>query len=134
MDDRRKRSDRRDTTTRGEERRMGDRRDSHRLPMDVEVREGNASFEKHQGNIAIGGMFFAQPLMLPTGSVVQLRFTLPGTEQELLVKGEVVEITSVGAPEETGTRVRFNDLDLKTELHIAKFLDENTDDSGSRST
>jgi len=126
MDDRRKRDDRRDNTTRGEERRMGDRRDSHRIPMDVEVREGNGPFEMHKGNIAIGGMFFAQPLSLPTGSVVQLRFTLPGTEQELLVKGEVVEITSVGKPEDKGTRVRFTDLDLKTELHIAKFLDEHT--------
>lgn len=124
MDDRRKRSDRRDSTTRGEERRMGDRRDSHRIAVDVEVREGNGPFELRKGNIAIGGVFFDQPLSLPTGSVVQLRFTLPGTEQELLVKAEVVEITSVGAPEDKGTRVRFTDLDLKTELHIAKFLDE----------
>jgi uncharacterized protein (TIGR02266 family) len=103
---------------------MGDRRDSHRVSIQVEVREGNGPFEKHAGNIAIGGMFFDQALKLPTGSVVQLRFTLPDTDQEIQVKGEVVEITAVGKPEDKGTRVKFTDLDLKTELLIAKFLDE----------
>lgn len=106
---------------------MGDRRDSHRVALEVEVREGNGPFEKHQGNISIGGMFFKKPLDLPIGALVQLRFSLPDVEQELLVKGEVVEITQVGKPSEKGTRVRFVNLDLKAELVIAKYLDENAD-------
>ena len=124
MSERRQGDDRRDDATGGDERRMGDRRDSHRVPIAVEVSEGNKPFEKHEGNISIGGIFFRKPLVLPTGAVVQLRFKLPGVEKELLLKGEVVEITAVGTPEEKGTRVRFVGLDLKSEMTIARYLDE----------
>ena len=124
MLERRDGDDRRDETSRDNERRLGDRRDSHRLPLDVGVREGNAPFEEHQGNIGIGGMFFKRALSMPTGSVVQLRFALPGLEQPMLVKGEVVEITAVGKVEERGTRVRFVDMNIKSELLIAKYLDD----------
>jgi len=125
MDDRRSGQDRRSEDTRGVERRMGDRRDSHRVPLDIEVREGNGPFEKHAGNLSIGGVFFEKPLSLPIGAIVQLRFTLPESDNEIQTKGELVEITSVGKPAEKGTRVRFIDLDLKSELSIAKYLDEN---------
>ena len=125
MPDRRDDSDRRDDDTpRGEERRMGDRRESHRVPIEVEVCEGNNPYELHHGNVGIGGMFFKKPLEIPSGAVVQLRFTLPGHDQLIEVKGEVVEITAVGVPEDRGTRVRFIDMELKVELLIAKYLDE----------
>ena len=124
MAERRKGDDRRDDGSTSEERRMGDRRDSHRVPIAVEVSEGNKPFEQHEGNISIGGIFFRKPLTLPTGAVVQLRFTLPSSEKELLLKGEVVEITAVGTPDEKGTRVRFVGLDLKSEMTIARYLDE----------
>ncbi len=127
MAERREGDDRRHLGPPGQERRMGDRRDSHRVPLEVEVREGNGPFEKQQGNISIGGMFFVKPLSLPMGALVQLRFSLPGVGQELLVKGEVVEITSVGKPDEKGTRVRFVNLDIKAELFIAKYLDQHND-------
>lgn len=103
---------------------MGDRRDSHRVPIKIEVSEGNNPFEPHEGNISIGGIFFRKPLILPIGAVVQLRFTLPGLDKELLLKGELVEITAVGTPDEKGTRVRFVGLDLKSEMSIARYLDE----------
>lgn len=122
MPDRRKSNDRRGPR-RGQERRLGDRRESHRLPIEVEVKQGNSPFSSHQGNIGIGGVFFKVPLELPTGALVQLRFTLPG-DQAISVKAEVVEITAVGRPEEHGTRVRFINLDIKDELAIARFLDE----------
>jgi uncharacterized protein (TIGR02266 family) len=124
MSDRRKGDDRRDSGSSSEERRLGDRRDSHRVPIAVEVSEGTKPFEEHNGNISIGGIFFQKPLTLPTGAVVQLRFKLPGVEKELLLKGEVVEITAVGTPQEKGTRVRFVALDLKSEMTIARYLDE----------
>ena len=127
MTDRRKGDNRRDNGSKGSERRMGDRRDSHRVSIAIEVSEGNKAFERHEGNISIGGIFFQKPLDLPTGAVVQLRFTLPDTDKELLVKGEVVEITAVGTPQEKGTRVRFTGLDLESEMLIARYLDEHLD-------
>jgi len=108
----------------GSDRRMGDRRDSHRLPIEVEVAEGNGPFERHRGDISIGGVFFEKPLSLPAGAVVQLRFTLPTLDRELEVKAEVVEITAVGPVRKAGTRVRFVDLDTRSELLIARYLDQ----------
>ncbi|RME21532.1 MAG: PilZ domain-containing protein [Deltaproteobacteria bacterium] len=124
MPDRRKGTDRRKGPRRGVERRMGDRRESHRVPLEVEVSKGNGPFEKHHGDIGIGGIFFAKPLPLPPGAQVKIRFTLPG-EPTRQVLGEVVEITKVGRPEEQGTRIKFVELDVKTELAIARFLDDN---------
>lgn len=122
MDDRRDDTDRRDRDT-GPERRMGDRRDSHRLPIDVEIKIGNEDYSKHQGNVGIGGVFFVKPLDLPTGAIVQLRFVLPEMEKQIEAKAEVVEITSVGLPSAVGTRVRFSDLDIRSELLLARYLD-----------
>jgi len=107
------------------ERRQGDRRESHRVNIQVEVKVGNQDFQAHQGNIAIGGVYFVQPLDLPTGAVIQLRFDLPGLDKRVETKAEVVEITAVGRPTEVGTRVKFVDLDLRSELLIARYLDQN---------
>ena len=128
MSERRDGDDRRDDNENSEERRMGDRRDSHRIPLQVEVKEGNSDFEEHAGNISIGGVFFEKPLELPIGSGVKLKFTLPNSGKDIAVDGEVVEITAVGSPEEKGTRVRFKDLDLKSEILIARYLDQNPEE------
>ena len=114
-----------ETAPEGKERRMGDRRDSHRLPVEVEVRQGNDDYQSHKGNLAIGGVFFDKQINLPIGTEVQLRFIPPGNKKQIEVKGQVVEITQVGKPKDQGTRVRFLDLDIKTELTIARCLDDN---------
>lgn len=127
MSDRRKKEEREQQETPARERRMGDRRDSHRLPIAVAVRQGNGPFEMHQGDLGIGGMFFEKALQVLLGTVVQLRFTLPGLEKAVEAMGEVVEISGVGPVKPAGTRVRFLDLDTRSELLIAKFLDERRD-------
>lgn len=127
MADRRDNGDRRQGRD-SDERRMGDRRESHRVAIEVEVRVGNQDYQSHQGNIAIGGVYFVQPLDLPTGAIIQLRFDLPGLDKRVETKAEVIEITAVGRPSEVGTRVRFTDLDLRSELLIARYLDQNPED------
>lgn len=127
MADRRDDGDRRQGRD-SDERRMGDRRESHRVAIEVEVRVGNQDYQSHQGNIAIGGVYFVQPLDLPTGAVIQLRFDLPGLDKRVETKAEVIEITAVGRPSEVGTRVKFTDLDLRSELLIARYLDQNPED------
>ncbi len=127
MADRREDSDRREGRN-GPERRMGDRRDSHRVALDVEVKVGNQDYRPHRGNVAIGGVYFDEPLRLPTGAEVQLRFDLPGLDKRIETMAEVVEITSMGKPGEVGTRVKFVDLKLRSELLLARFLDQQTGD------
>jgi len=96
------------------------------VAIEIEVKVGNGPYDRHLGNIGIGGVFFAKPLDLPTGAMVQLRFTLPEMDKAVEAKAEVVEITAVGKPATVGTRVRFVDLDLRSELLIARFLDQHT--------
>jgi uncharacterized protein (TIGR02266 family) len=123
MSERRRDDDTQELALEGAERRMGDRRDSHRVAIEVEVKEGNEKYEKHDGNLGIGGVYFDRPLSLPIGSQVYVRFKLPDSNEKIEAKGEVVEITSIGQPKDNGTRVRFVDLDIKTELLIARYLD-----------
>jgi hypothetical protein len=122
MEDRRNGDDRREDRP-GAERRQGDRRDSHRVPIQIQVKVGNQDYEVHSGNVAIGGVYFKQPLDLPTGAVVGLRFELPGLDKWVDARAEVVEITAVGKPTAVGTRVKFVELDLRSELLLARFLD-----------
>lgn len=103
-----------------------DRRESHRIPLDIDVRVGEEAWKTSRGNIAIGGLYFEKPLSLPIGAVVQLRFDLPGLDKRIETRAEVVEVTSAGKPNELGTRVKFIGLDLRTELLIARFLDRYT--------
>jgi hypothetical protein len=124
MSERRNGDERRDDRA-SAERRSGDRRDSHRVDLPIEVKEGNDDYVTHGGNVAIGGVYFSRPLELPTGAVVQLRFDLPGLDKQVQARAEVVEITAVGKPTDVGTRVQFLDLDLRSELLIARFLDRN---------
>lgn len=124
MSERRNGDERRDDRA-SAERRAGDRRESHRVDLPIEVKVGNDDYVTHGGNVAIGGVFFSRPLELPTGAVVQLRFDLPGLDKRVQTRAEVVEITAVGNPTDVGTRVRFMDLDLRSELLIARFLDRN---------
>ena len=127
MGERRDGIDRRDGS-RGLERRTGDRRDSHRVPLEIEVKEGNNPYQKVQGDLGIGGVYFERPLSLPIGALVRLRFALLEMDKVIETQGEVVEITSVGKPKERGTRIRFVDMDLRSELLIAKYLDHHQND------
>ena len=127
MEDRRDSDDRRQGRQ-SAERRQGDRRESHRVPIEVQVKVGNEEWKSHQGNVGIGGVYFRQPLDLPTGAVVGLRIDLPGLDKRVEAKAEVVEITAVGKPTAIGTRVKFTELNLRSELLLARYLDQHPED------
>jgi hypothetical protein len=103
---------------------MGDRRDSPRIPIKILVRqvELGGSFEEHQGDIGVGGVFFEERAF-PTGGRVELRFRLPGRASEVRCQGEIVRISQL--PGKPGAHVRFLDLPTEVELAIARFIDDN---------
>ena len=109
--------------TRRAERRMGDRRDSPRVPMKILVRqvELGGSFEERSGDIGVGGVFFEER-SLPIGREVELRFRLPGLEREVRCQGEVVRVSQ--GPGKPGAHVRFVDLPTEVELAVARFIDD----------
>jgi hypothetical protein len=136
-EDRRTGLDRRRKTTgeleldlrRHKERRMGDRRESPRIPVTLLVRydELGGSFEERQGDIAIGGVYFLERFA-PPGRGVQLRFHFPGREGDVRVQGEIVRVSEHG--NDFGVHIRFLDLDTRTELAIARFIDDRSHPEG----
>lgn len=112
-----------ETDTRKRERRMGDRRDSPRIAIKLLVRQVDlgGSFEERDGDIGIGGVYY-EDRFLPAGRHVELRFRLPGIENEIRCMGEILRISE--SPGRFGAHVRFVDMPTATELAIARFLDD----------
>jgi len=100
-----------------------ERRDSGRVPIRLMVRDlaVGGSFEDHDGNLSIGGVYFTggHP---PLGSRVEVRFLLPGgRSEEVRATGEVLRVTREG--QAFGTHVRFVEMPLEAELAIARVLE-----------
>jgi uncharacterized protein (TIGR02266 family) len=104
---------------RGEE-----RRESPRVPMHFLVRRAGsgAVFEAYDGDLSLGGCAFRGGRGFEQGAQIELRFRLPSLPEELLVRGEVLQVSE----EQQGgaTHVRFLDLPVEAELAIARHLDD----------
>lgn len=105
-------------------RRMGDRRDSPRVPVKIRVRypETGGSFEERDGDISIGGVYYREAIP-PQSKRVELRFRLPTFAAEASCGGEILRISSEenGRP---GVHVRFDELPVDLELALARFIDQ----------
>jgi len=101
---------------------LDERRDSARVPVRLMVRDLGlgGSFEERDGNLALGGVYFAEGHP-PIGNRVELRFIVPGTNVEIRAVGEVLRVTREGSA--FGAHVRFQDLPVESELALARFLE-----------
>ncbi len=100
-----------------------DRRDSPRVPFTFRVRcvQDAEPFEQTTGDLSTGGVFWAAGHPVPCRDV-EVRVTLPGHEEEIMAKGEIV-----GSRERQGSlgfHVRFIELSTEGELAIARYIDE----------
>jgi uncharacterized protein (TIGR02266 family) len=107
----------------GSQRPGDDRRESPRVPMRIRVRRENTSqaFDSREGNISLGG-FAWFGAALSVGQKVEARFTLPGSAEELQVRGEVIHVGH--GSRGSSAHVRFLDLPVETEMLIARYLDD----------
>lgn len=103
------------------EERASDRRESDRVPITLFVRDAaqGGSYEEHDGNIALGGFYFAA-LHPPGGERFDVRVVLPGTQDEFTATGEVLRISRDGP--RYGTHLRFSEIGLEAELALARWL------------
>ena len=101
--------------------RAADRRESERVPVSLFVRDATlgGSFEEHEGNIALGGFYFAG-LHPPGGDRIEVRVVLPGTKDEFTAVGEVLRISRDGP--RYGAHLRFLEIPLDAELALARWL------------
>ncbi len=98
-----------------------ERRESQRVPCRFQVREAavGGSFVEFQGNLALGGIYYAG-LHPPVGVVVEVRFLLPGQPDEVMALGEVIRVSKEG--EKFGAHLRFTEIPLESELAVARYL------------
>jgi hypothetical protein len=98
-----------------------ERRDSLRVPCRFQVREAAAggSFVEHQGNLALGGIYYSG-LHPPIGAEVEVRFLLPGHSEEVMALGEVLRVSLEG--EKFGAHIRFSNIRVESELAVARHL------------
>ena len=97
-----------------------DRRASprHNVTIPVELSHGT-SFSLHAcENLSSGGAFFRHSIPFNVGTLVDVKFTIPGEPIAIRCKGEV---TNVPAPSDFGMGVRFVGLTLEEQERIGRF-------------
>lgn len=100
-----------------------ERRASLRAPMRFRLRRADTAdaLDAREGNISVGG-FAWHGAALSVGTQVEAYFTLPGEQEELRVRGQVLHV-SYGA-RGTSAHVRFLDLPQDVERRVAQYLEE----------
>lgn len=98
-----------------------ERRASPRIPVEMWVEESTERelYFQRGANISVGGLYLQQTIPHPKGTRVNLRFTLPGEENPVEVKGEIV---NVSPDEPLGMGVKFLDLRDVDRLRIEHFV------------
>jgi uncharacterized protein (TIGR02266 family) len=106
----------------GRDRRGAERRDSPRVPMQFLVRnlEEGGSYQERQGDLSLGGIYWTDRYP-PEGSEVDVRFRLPRTPREIRARGEIIRVEQEQGG--IGYHVRFTELEVESELTIARFLE-----------
>ncbi len=98
-----------------------ERRRAKRIAIElwIEAEQKDDLYFHRAANLSSGGAFFAQTLPHPAGTVVNLRFTLPGDSQEIQCRGKVV-----AAPADAlGMGIEFVDLKDADRQRIERLID-----------
>ncbi len=81
------------------------------LVVRIDYRTVDELFSEFARNINEGGLFVESDVPHPTGTAVDLQFTLPGSEDPLQIRAHVVRASAGGAGEPRGMGLEFEHLD-----------------------
>lgn len=101
-----------------------ERRDSPRVPMNFLVRDiglRDGEWEEREGDLSLGGISW-RGKTAPHGTEVDVRFRLPLVPKEVRARGEILRVKAAGVG--IDFHLRFTELDVRSELAIARFLDD----------
>lgn len=104
------------------DRRSGDRRQAERVPLELWMEEmaGDDVYFRRTGNVSEGGVFFDRAIPHALGTVVTLKFALPGDKEMVVARGKVV--SAAGISDGMGMGVKFvhveGDGQKRIRLHI----------------
>ncbi len=105
------------------DRRAEERRDSIRVPMKFLVRDVSegGSYVEREGDLSLGGIYWRGKYP-PFGTEVEVRFRLAGVPREVKAMGEIIRVKETGR--DLDFHVRFTELDVESELAVARFLED----------
>ena len=111
-------------TTRGPQRRRGERRESPRIPLKIWVEgvEDEGHYTECMGNVSLRGAFIELDVPPPVGSCVNVVFILPTRGEEIRTQGEVIAVAT--EKETPGVRLVFTGLSFEAERALARFIDQ----------
>lgn len=93
---------------RSSERRAGsERRQTERMPLELWMEEvsGDDVYFRRTGNVSAGGVYFDRAIPHALGSILTLKFALPGDREMVVARGEVV--SAAENPQGLGMGVKF---------------------------
>lgn len=109
---------------RKKERRTTQRRDDHRVALELWMEEvaGSDVYFRRSGNVSAGGVFFDKAIPHVPGTVVTLKFALPGDPEMVVARGEVVN--AAHADQGLGMSVKFVTLEGNGEQRLRHYMSQ----------
>ena len=103
---------------------MLDRRKSQRtdLVVRVDYQTVDELFSDFARNINEGGIFVETATPHPLGTLVDLQFKLPGSDEPIRIKGTVVRLSDGEGGELPGLGIEFENLDGPTRQRINQLV------------
>jgi uncharacterized protein (TIGR02266 family) len=86
----------------------------------MEEISGDDVYFRRTGNVSPGGVFFDRAIPHALGTVVTLKFALPGDKEMVVARGEVVSIA--GASDGLGMGVKFISVEGDGKKRIRTYL------------
>ena len=107
-----------DRDRRSLQRRQHDRREQPRVSLELWMEEvaGEDVYFRRTGNVSEGGVFFDRAIPHALGTVVTLKFALPGDKEMVVARGRVV--SAAGAGNGLGMGVKFISIEGDGERRI----------------
>ncbi len=98
-----------------------ERRKAKRVAVElwIEAEAKDELYFHRTANLSVGGAFFAQTIPQPVGTIVNLRFALPGDASEIRCEGKVVSAPEGGL----GMGVEFEDLAEDDRRRIERLIE-----------
>ncbi len=107
---------------RAKDRRAAQRRDAERVPLELWMEEmaGDDVYFRRTGNVAEGGVFFDRAIPHSVGTVVTLKFALPGDKEMVVARGKVVN--AAHGKDRMGMGVKFITIEGSGQKRIRDYI------------
>lgn len=111
-------------------------REHIRSPLNVPFQLGSSAsgYSVSSYNFGEGGAFLETDSIHPPGTVLDLRFSLPGLERKFHLEGEVIYSSDSSPDAPQGMGVKFTGLDTGTQTLLSNYMEQHLSGSVSQPT